>query len=151
MTIQAKYVHTNIVARDWQSLARFYQNVLGCLPVLPEREYSGKELDRGTGLNGVTLAGIHLRLPGNGEDGPTLEIFQYSPPGDSRERQIHQPGFGHLAFAVSNVREAQEEVLANGGTKIGEVTGLELPTGARVEWCYVADPEGNGIELQTWS
>jgi len=33
---------------------------------------------------------------------------------------------------------------------IGAVVELALPTGAEVEWCYVADPEGNAIELQTW-
>ena len=40
--------------------------------------------------------------------------------------------------------------IEHGGSPIGDVVQLELPTGVRVEWCYVADPEGNGIELQTW-
>jgi len=28
---------------------------------------------------------------------------------------------------------------------------LQVATGAKVTWCYVADPEGNAIELQSWS
>ena len=32
MTISAKYTHTNLVARDWKKLARFYEEVFGCLP-----------------------------------------------------------------------------------------------------------------------
>jgi len=28
---------------------------------------------------------------------------------------------------------------------------LEVVTGAKVTWCYVTDPEGNIIELQTWT
>jgi predicted enzyme related to lactoylglutathione lyase len=31
MKIQAKYVHTNLVAEDWRGLARFYQEVFGCV------------------------------------------------------------------------------------------------------------------------
>ena len=34
-------------------------------------------LDSATGINGAHLRGMHLRLPGYGEHGPTLEIFQY--------------------------------------------------------------------------
>lgn len=93
---------------------------------------------------------MHLRLPGYGSDGPTLEVFQYSPPAASPERLIHRPGFGHIAFSVPDVRAARTEVLANGGSALAEVAKLSLPTGEQVEWCYVADPEGNGIELQTW-
>jgi hypothetical protein len=51
---------------------------------------------------------------------------------------------------VADVAAAREEVLANGGSAVAEVVKLALPTGMEVEWCYVADPEGNGIELQTW-
>jgi hypothetical protein len=28
---------------------------------------------------------------------------------------------------------------------------LTTATGARVTWCYVTDPEGNIIELQSWA
>ena len=150
MSIQARYVHTNLIARDWRSLARFYEDVFGCVPVPPERDYSGDALDRGTGVRGARLSGVHLRLPGVGSDGPTLELFQYSPPGAPSDRSIHRPGFGHIAFSVSDVETARAEVLARGGSAIGEVVKLSLPTGEEVEWCYVADPEGNGIELQTW-
>jgi predicted enzyme related to lactoylglutathione lyase len=31
MQIQAKDVHTNLVAEDWRGLARFYQEVFGCV------------------------------------------------------------------------------------------------------------------------
>ena len=77
MTINARYVHTNLIARDWRALARFYQDVLGCVPVPPERDLSGPDMDAGTGIPGAHLRGMHLRLPGRGDDGPTLEIFTY--------------------------------------------------------------------------
>jgi len=31
------------------------------------------------------------------------------------------------------------------------VVTVTLPGGAQVTWCYVTDPEGNAIELQSWS
>ncbi len=150
MSIAARYVHTNLIARDWRSLSRFYQEVFGCTPVPPERDYSGEDLDRGTGVPGARLTGVHLRLPGNGPDGPTLELFEYTPVGEVVEPSIHRPGYGHIAFSVSDVPDARVAVLEHGGSAIAEVVELELPNGNRVEWCYVADPEGNGIELQTW-
>lgn len=151
MSIEARYVHTNLIARDWRALARFYEDVFGCEPVPPERDYSGPDLDRGTGMPGARLQGVHLRLPGQGPDGPTLEVFEYTPAASPVAASVHRPGFGHIAFSVHDVGAARTEVLAQGGSALGEVVTLSLPTGASVEWCYVADPEGNPIELQSWS
>jgi predicted enzyme related to lactoylglutathione lyase len=147
----ARYVHTNLIARDWRALVRFYQDVFGCVLVPPERDYSGPELEAGTGLPGARLRGVHLRLPGLGADGPTLEVFQYSDLAGEVERAVNRPGFAHIAFSVENVRDARAEVLASGGSPVGDVVTLATATGARVTWCYVADPEGNIIELQAWS
>jgi len=38
-----KYTHTNLIAKDWKRLLAFYQEVFGCIPVLPERDLSGIE------------------------------------------------------------------------------------------------------------
>ena len=45
-----KYIHTNIIAKDWKSLADFYQEVFGCIKVMPERNLKGKWIDTGTGI-----------------------------------------------------------------------------------------------------
>ena len=76
--MKATYRHTNIVAADWRALAGFYEDVFGCTPVPPSRDLSGAWLDRGTGVPDAHLTGIHLRLPGHGDRGPTLEIYGYS-------------------------------------------------------------------------
>jgi hypothetical protein len=34
---------------------------------------------------------------------------------------------------------------------VGEVVTLETAAGTRVTWCYVTDPEGNVLELQSWA
>jgi catechol 2,3-dioxygenase-like lactoylglutathione lyase family enzyme len=146
--MQAKYVHTNLVAEDWRGLARFYAEVFGCVPVPPERDYRGPSLEAGTGIAGAHLTGVHLRLPGYGEDGPTLEIFGYTPQEERVPTAANRPGYGHIAFRVEDVARAREAVLAAGGGAVGEVVTLRLPGGTRVTWCYVTDPEGNVIELQ---
>src|SRR5438034_11344312 len=46
MAIKAKYVHTNLIARDWKKPVRFYGDVFGCDPTGPERDLSGEWLDR---------------------------------------------------------------------------------------------------------
>ena len=149
--MRAKFVHTNIVARDWRALAGFYERVFGCTPVPPERDYQGRDLDAGTGLHGAHLTGVHLRLPGYGDDGPTLEIYNFASLADRPATAANRPGFTHIAFEVDDVRAAREEVLRNGGGTVGETVTLTTRSGGRVTWCYLTDPEGNIVELQSWA
>jgi predicted enzyme related to lactoylglutathione lyase len=149
--MKAKYAHTNLIAQDWRKLARFYTDVFGCTLVPPERDFQGNDLDAGTGLKGAHLTGAHLRLPGYGDNGPTIEIFNYNQLEPRPKTAVNRPGFGHIAFEVDNVEAAQHEVEANGGGKIGEIVTLITKVGAKVTWCYMTDPEGNVLELQSWS
>lgn len=151
MSLNAKYTHTNIVAQDWQRLAQFYEQLFDCVPVPPERDLSGPWLDAGTGLPDAHIRGIHLRLPGGGENGPTLEIFQYNREEPRPATAINRPGLAHLAFAVADVEAARQAVLDAGGTAVGDLVSLEVAGAGRVTFAYVTDPEGNIIELQRWS
>jgi predicted enzyme related to lactoylglutathione lyase len=151
MLVEARYVHTNLIARDWKKLSRFYQDVFGCLPVPPERHYGGADLERGTGVHAAELHGEHLRLPGYGENGPTLEIYTYSLLEKGMPAAVNRPGFVHIAFSVTDLLGSRKAVLGAGGRAIGEVVTLRVSTGAEVTWCYVTDLEGNIIELQSWS
>jgi catechol 2,3-dioxygenase-like lactoylglutathione lyase family enzyme len=151
MITNAKFVHTNLIAKDWRLLSRFYQDVFGCTPVLPERDLSGPMLEAGTGISGARLRGMHLRVPGFGGEGPTLEIFQYAEPAPGSTPAVNRPGFGHIAFSVPSVLDARAQVLAAGGKPVGEVVATTISNGATVTWCYVRDPEGNIVELQAWS
>jgi predicted enzyme related to lactoylglutathione lyase len=152
----AKYVHTNLIARDWQTLARFYETVFGCRPVPPERDLHGPSFAAGTGLSAARARGMHLRLPGCGDDGPTLEIFEYAEPDNADQTSgvrpmANRPGFAHIAFAVASVDEARQQVLDAGGAAVGEIVRSVISPELAVVWCYVRDPEGNIVELQSRS
>lgn len=147
----ARYGHTNLIAKDWQRLAQFYIDLFGCEIVPPERDFAGAKLESMTGLPGAHLRGVHLRLPGYGEHGPTLELFNYSELVEKPARAVNRPGYGHIAFAVDDVVAARAAVLAAGGHALGEVETLVTSTGGRVTCCYVTDPEDNIIELQSWA
>lgn len=56
----------------------------------------------------------------------------------------------HLAFAVEDVGAAVQAVLAAGGSMVGEDVTVDIPGAGRITFAYVADPEGNVIELQRW-
>lgn len=148
--MSAKYTHTNLIARDWKALSSFYQAVFGCVPVPPERDLSGDWLDGATGLTGSHIRGIHLRLPGHGDGGPTLEIFQYGSMPEHPEVKPNTPGFSHIAFAVDDVPAMARTVLDNGGSEVGVLVSREVPGAGLLTFQYVADPEGNIVEIQNW-
>jgi len=150
VTMPARYVHTNLVARDWERLARFYEDVFGCVRVPPARDQSGEWLERGTGVAGAHLRGVHLRLPGHGESGPTLEIYTYDAIVAQSRPVANRAGYGHVAFAVDDVARTVEAVVAHGGER-GEVVSHDVSGVGRLEFAYARDPEGNLVELQRWT
>jgi predicted enzyme related to lactoylglutathione lyase len=151
MSERIAYVHTNIVARDWRNLARFYAKVFGCTRMPPERDLSGKWLDALTSLRNAHLRGVHLRLPGHGRTGPTLEIFEYSGRSPAGVPRINRPGFAHIAFSVPDVKKILLNVKRNGGSSVGDLVVARIAGVGKIEVVYARDPEGNIIELQKWA
>jgi predicted enzyme related to lactoylglutathione lyase len=151
MPIRAKYVHTNLIARDWKRLARFYCEVFGCEPKGPERDLSAEWLDRVNAVPNAHLRGVHLHLPGYGADGPTLEIFNYDQLIERDLPKANECGFAHIAFAVNDVDQALEAVIAAGGGSVGEIATAEVKGAGVLRVAYARDPEGNIVELQKWS
>jgi len=149
-TMKAKYKHTNIIALDWRKLAEFYERIFGCRPVPPERAAVGEWVERCTGVPGAEVRGVHLRLPGYGDDAPTLEIFQYNKAEKRLGTAINRPGLAHLAFEVEDVEAARDEVLAAGGRCVGDLVITNIPGAGTITFVYVTDLEGNIIELQAW-
>ncbi|MFC1616392.1 VOC family protein, partial [Patescibacteria group bacterium] len=149
--MSTKYVHTNIICEDWKKLSDFYIKVFDCKLVPPQRNQSGDWLEKGTGVKNAKLQGVHLRLPGHGENGPTLEIYSYKEMLEKPENSVaNRKGFGHLAFEVDDVYSTLEKVLSLGGNKLGEIVEKEIQDVGVISFIYTTDPEGNIIEIQSW-
>jgi catechol 2,3-dioxygenase-like lactoylglutathione lyase family enzyme len=147
----ARFGHVNVTGADWRRLAAFYTDVFGCELVPPERDIRSPDLDRATGLTDGHLTGAHLRLPGHGPTGPTIEIFQYDAVEPAQAARVDRAGWGHVAFQVPDVPAAVEAVREAGGGSLGEVITSTTADGRHVTWCYATDPDGNIVELQAWS
>lgn len=145
-----RYAHTNLVANDWRKLAGFYIRVFGCVPVSSERGHGGPHFDALTSIPGIRARGQHLRLPGHGETGPTLEVFQFDPVESDEPRILNRPGLSHLAFEVDDVPAKREQVLAAGGCDLGQIVTIDIPGAGKLTLNYMRDPEGNIVELQRW-
>jgi catechol 2,3-dioxygenase-like lactoylglutathione lyase family enzyme len=145
-----RYAHTNLVARDWRDLARFYIDVLGCEPVSSERDHGGPLFEALTGMPGAKARGQHLRVPGHGPKGPTLEIFQFVDLANSEPPRLNRPGLAHLAFEVDDVEAKRRAFLEKGGGQVGALVTLDIPGAGRLTLVYMSDPEGNIVELQRW-
>jgi predicted enzyme related to lactoylglutathione lyase len=148
--MSVRYAHTNIISADWRRLVKFYETVFECVPVPPERAQSGAWLEQGTGVAGAELAGMHLRLPGYGDKGPTLEIYQYKTMTQKPAPAPNRKGFGHLAFAVDDVDAKLAEVIAHNGRALGEPVTTHIHGAGDIRFVYATDPEGNILEIQRW-
>lgn len=149
-TASIRYAHTNLIANDWNKMVAFYCEVFGCVPVGSERDNKGPLFEALTNLSGGGVRGRHLRLPGHGENGPTLEVFQFTQNEPSLPSELRRPGFAHLAFEVPDVEVKREEVIKWGGRDYGQLVTLDIPGAGKLTLIYMCDPEGNIIELQKW-
>ena len=106
---------------------------------------------RVTSVPNAHLRGVHLRLPGYGDDGPTLEIFNYDQLIERELPRSNECGFAHIAFAVDDVDQALQAVIASGGGTVGEIATAEVKGVGLLHVVYARDPEGNIVELQRWT
>ncbi len=125
--------------------------MFGCQPLPPERDLKEPWLARATAVADAHLQGIHLRLPGHGERGPTLEIFSYRDNIDpAASPAANRIGLRHLAFEVDDVADVRAAVLQAGGRDLGDIVTADIANAGTITFVYVSDPEGNIIELQSW-
>jgi predicted enzyme related to lactoylglutathione lyase len=145
-----RFAHTNIVAKDWRGLAQFYIDVFDCRVKPPERNLSGQWLDQAIGLQNAKLQGVHLVLPGHGENGPTLEIFTYARNAEHDLLSANSMGFSHIAFEVQDVDQTMKIALEKGAAVLGRITEKEVENLGTLKFVYFRDPEGNIVEIQSW-
>ncbi|THB73487.1 MAG: VOC family protein [Desulfobacteraceae bacterium] len=148
-----RFAHTNIAAKDWKRLSRFYIQVFQCREKPPQRNLSGGWLDRATGLTRARLEGIHLWLPGFdalGDHAPTLEIFTYDETMEAPLRMADHQGYTHIAFEVDDVDACLALALEHGASMLGQVVEKTIDGVGLLKFVYFRDPENNIVEIQSW-
>lgn len=130
-----RWDHVGLNVADLDTASAWYEQVLG---LRSEREFAVPD----TGLRGrmlVHASGYRLELI---ERSGSAAGIQASGPGEAALTR----GFGHMAFAVADLDAVYDAMLASGASTRVPPTDAPRP-GARMAW--VADPEGNLIELIT--
>ena len=145
-----RYAHVNIIARDWRRLCEFSEKVFDCEPWSSERDHHGAHIDALTKMPSIRVQGRHLRVPGHGPNGPTIEIFTCSENGEDFPRPLNRPGLAHLAFEVDDVDAKREQIKSLGGDDYGDLVTIDIAGAGRLTLIYMTDPEGNIVELQKW-
>lgn len=149
--METRFVHVNIVATNWRRLAQFYVQLFACQLIEPTRDIKEPWLEKATNIESAQIKGGHLRLPGFDEgQGPTLEIFEYTPANETGITQANCRGFGHIAFHVEDVEATAKEVICHGGSEVGELIKTNIEGVGLLTFQYLRDPEGNIIEVQNW-
>jgi len=146
-----RYAHTNIIAKDCDKLIKFYKEVFHCTSIGETRDMRGEWLDKLTGIQSAHIKGEHLCMPGYDDKHPTLEIFSYDNITYRGNNAINTCGFVHIAFEVDDVEATLKLLLAAGGGQYGELVHSESTNGRIGTFVYTTDPEGNIVELQSWS
>lgn len=139
-----RFDQTKFLSRDPKSLASFYEGALDCVTVVPLQEVD-QAVSKAVGVPEATVSLTILRLPGRGDRGPVLELYSVEGPRPSDWH--YQPGQGQIAFEVEDLESAIGKFVAAGGTSVGEVVEWTAPSGAVGRFVYLADPEGNIVDL----
>ena len=143
-----RYLHTNIIAKDWRALVTFYTEVFGCELVQPKGEPADEWTDGQTGISGLSMTGARLKLPGSDA---MLEILSCEPEGLDSWRPVNRPGLGHLAFYVDDIEQVLADITAHGGQQVSEVVRHTANGAGTLVTVYACDPEGKGLELHNWN
>ncbi|WFB34623.1 VOC family protein [Kiritimatiellota bacterium B12222] len=134
--------HLNIVVRDLDLMCDFF--VLLGFVVEDRAGLSGEWISEIVGLKDVDAEYVKLAFPGSGM---RLELIRYETPHSDKPVDggvAHDPGFRHLAFAVTALDDVVARLKKEGVSFLSSVRTYEV-TGKRL--VYFRGPEGILLEL----
>ncbi|MCJ8335739.1 MAG: VOC family protein [Epibacterium sp.] len=140
-----RLLHVSLTARNAGKLSSFYKTVFGFVERRAPKRLSGAAVSRGNGLPDNDIYSTWLNLPSDNE--PFLEIMEYAETVDRGLPAVNEPGFGHLAFEVSDLYQTIDEVRRCGGDLQGQVTNFGTEERPHLI-VYARDNEGNILELE---
>jgi catechol 2,3-dioxygenase-like lactoylglutathione lyase family enzyme len=126
----APSVEVGLVTTDRDAMVAFYEGYLG-LTHQGDLDFPGGTMKRYSLGSNVVLKLVSYDEP------PAAAAV----PGGGRA----QAGIRYLTLVVADVRDAAREAAAAGFAVVEEPTAF--PAGPGMGWCFVADPDGNWVEL----
>ncbi|OJX67070.1 MAG: hypothetical protein BGO95_10080 [Micrococcales bacterium 73-13] len=149
--------HIGLTVPDLEAAIEFYTKALGGRVLYRLGPFDSRAMSEGdedwTGTHvAVPDALYNIAFVGFG-DGRPIEFFEYlRPAGNPSAPRNNDVGGHHIAFVVSDIPKAVEQILAHGGTEAAQpilVPAGEDESGAwpGIEVNYVLDPWGNQLEL----
>ena len=126
----APSIEVGLVTTNREAMARFYEGFLG-LAHQADLDFPGGSMKRyAVGAN-VVLKLVSYDQP------PAAAAV----PGGGRA----QAGIRYITLVVADVRDAARQAAEAGHAIVEEPTAF--PAGPGMGWCFVADPDGNWVEL----
>ncbi len=143
-----KLAHINLVARNAETLAAFYIDVMKCELLREPRVLSGHKVSRGNGLPDCEIYSIWLKFPEL--EWPFLEIHQHMTSHPRGLPKVNEPGYGHLSFQIDDLNDILSKIIRACGSQIGQTTNFGTSEKPYLI-AYARDPEGNVLELEQTS
>lgn len=140
-----KLAHINLVARNAETLAAFYMDVMKCELLREPKVLSGDKVSRGNGLPDCEIYSIWLKF--SELEWPFLEIHAHKTTHSRDLPKVNEPGYGHLSFRIENLDDILSKIIRAGGSQIGQTTNFGTPEKPYFI-AYARDPEGNVLELE---
>ncbi len=142
--------HVGLTVPDLDAAVRFFVDVLGCAPVMPEIPLDAAVDGRAAMLDVDPAALARLRFQRCGH-GTNLELFEYRAPGQATGRPRNSDLAGHhLAFYVDDMGAAVAWLRARGIEVMGEPAVETEGPSAGTSWVYFLAPWGLQLELVSY-
>lgn len=142
MTI--KLSHVGLCIADLDTSLRFYCDGLGF--------EKGEHFEMGNEFKPVLEVDGDIQLTSMfiSRDGMTVELSYYAKPGHHGKplASRNHLGLTHLTFHVSELETLVTKLVEHGGSIVeGTRMSMPYPDGSSIELVFVADPDGNRLEL----
>jgi catechol 2,3-dioxygenase-like lactoylglutathione lyase family enzyme len=141
--------HVAFVVADVERSIEWYTRNFGFSIAVRQRQ-DNAYTRRLVGLPDAVLEVAHLRLPGvDSTRSPTVELIQYVAPISTMRQNsdVNSIGAAHLAFSVDDLWSMYQALREIGVEFYSPPIAIELGANKGGYTCYLADPDGNRLEL----
>jgi catechol 2,3-dioxygenase-like lactoylglutathione lyase family enzyme len=147
MTTVSGINHVSFVVSDIERSIDWYCRYLGL--ELEARQRQDNDYTRKlVGVPDAVLEVALLRTAENSQTGPRVELIQYVEPRGGRvEAAVYDVGATHLAFEVDDLRALYDTLETEALAFQSPPVAIEHGVNRGGYTCYLADPDGNRLEL----